>query len=363
MTAIVIPGTDFDDETVLLARWLVPDGTEVTQGQPLLLCEASKVALELASPASGRLRVHARDGSTLRVGSVAGLVLGSGEEEIAGAPNVETAPRATRRAERLAAERGFDLRKLGGNGIITEKAVLAALGEHAVEAPSLARARVRPLSPAQVAIGRRVRQSLDAYAHAFVLGRYEVEGTLSYIQRRLAQGILLPFGDLVVFHLARCLRDFPQFNAHVVDETVHQYEQVNVAFVVEASGVLHTPVVHRADELDVETLVQRMQSLKLEALRGLPRSASLTGGTFTVSVLEGAGLLYQLPIINRAQGAILGVGAVTPELAPSSDGTARMTHTVGLCIAYDHRLVNGGDAARFLAVIGKKLSLMPGEEG
>ena len=133
----------------------------------------------------------------------------------------------------------------------------------------------------------------------------------------------------------------------------------NVSFTVDINGRLYTPVIHDADKLTLAEISAKMMARKMEIMRGAPQAASLAGGTFTISVLDQPSLLWQLPIINRAQGAILGVGARMREFVPADDNTPRIAHTAGLCLSYDHRLLNGADAARFLSSMGERLANDP----
>lgn len=385
VTEIVIPQTDVNDETVLLAKWLVADGARVEAGQPILAFEASKAAVELEAPAAGFLRIGAAQGSTVPIGAVVAWLAGA-EAELpsqAAAPDTPApaaaSVKASKKAQELAAAHGIDLASLGVSGIITEKHVQSAIEGKAprrstapvttaarpAEAPKVHEepagpAKTQEVTRVQAAVARQVLHSVHTRAHAFVLGRYEVDATLGYLERSLEQKkVFIPFGDVVVFHVARCLREFPRFNACLLGDTIHEYEQVNVAFTVDIGGRLYTPVIHDADKLSLGQISAQMQRRKMEIMRGSPPSEALSGGTFTVSVLDTPSLLYQLPIINRAQGAILGVGARMREFVPREDNSPRVAHIAGLCLSYDHCLLNGSDAAKFLSLMGEKLSHDP----
>jgi len=391
---IVIPQTDVNDTTVLISKWLVADGAQVKAGEALVAFEASKASVELESPAAGFLRQRVAKGATVPVGAVVALLADSMAEleTPAAAPVAPAAPaggevKASKKAQELAAQHGVDLATLGVVGIVTEKHVQAAIAEgrgkaggglpaapatpSVVAAPPTAASMLPPEEPAgpaaaspvtrvQAAVARQVQHSLATRAHAFVIGRYEVDATMKALEKLLErEKRMINFADVVVFHTARCLRELPRFNAAMLGDTIYEYEQVNVAFTVDINGRLYTPVIHDADKLTLSEISAKMMARKMEIMRGAPPAASLTGGTFTISVLDQPSLLWQLPIINRAQGAILGVGARMREFVPADDNTPRIAHTAGLCLSYDHRLLNGADAARFLSSMGERLANDP----
>ncbi len=382
---ITIPQTDVSDETVALSKWLVADGAKVEKGQVILAFEASKAAVELEAPEAGFLRIGAAEGSTVAVGAIVAW-LAATETELPKPPGSDAPAaaassgnvRASKKALELAAQHGIDLATLGIPGIITEKHVQAAIDrpaagrathppvQHAKGEPRAVTeepagpAKTTEVTRVQAAVARQVLHSVQTRAHAFVLGRYEVDATQQWIERTLEQKkIMVPFGDIVVFHVARVLRQLPRFNACLLGDVIHEYEQVNVAFTVDIAGRLYTPVIHDADKLTLEQVSQQMQRRKMEILRGAPGGKSLQGGTFTVSTLDTPSLLYQLPIINRSQGAVLGVGARMREFVPGENDAPRIAHMAGVCLSYDHCLLNGSDAAKFLSAIGERLSHDP----
>jgi pyruvate/2-oxoglutarate dehydrogenase complex dihydrolipoamide acyltransferase (E2) component len=387
VTEIVIPQTDVSDETVLISKWLVADGAKIDAGQIILAFEASKAAVEFEAPAAGWLRIGAAQGSTVPIGAVVAWIAATEDElpkqadaTARAAGGTATNVRASKKALELAAAHGIDLGALGVTGIVTEKHVQQAIdrgkaGGRPTSPPRKAAPRGEPrpvteepagpsktteASRVQTAVARQVLHSLQTRAHAFVLGRYEVDATQQWLERSLEKKkVMIPFGDVVVFHVARVLRQFPRFNACLLGDTIHEYEQVNVAFTVDIGGRLYTPVIHDADKLSLSEINQLMLKRKMEIMRGSPGGSSLAGGTFTVSILDTPSLLYQLPIINRAQGAILGVGARMREFVPREDNSPRVAHIAGLCLSYDHCLLNGADAAKFLSAMGERLGHDP----
>lgn len=157
--------------------------------------------------------------------------------------------------------------------------------------------------------------------------------------------------------LATCLREFPSFNASLADDgkTLFLKDYVNIGIAVDGPLGLLVPVLHSADIKDVQTLGGELANLSAQARdKGLPMS-SMTGGCMTISSLGGIGGTAFSPIINQPEVAILGV--TQTRMAPVWDGAAFQPRLMmPLSLSYDHRVINGADAARFVRRIGDLLA-------
>lgn len=158
--------------------------------------------------------------------------------------------------------------------------------------------------------------------------------------------------------LATTLGEFPSFNASLSDDvkTLFLKDYVNIGIAVDGPLGLLVPVLHNADAKDVQTLSGELAQLSAQARdKGLPMSA-MTGGCMTISSLGGIGGTAFSPIINQPEVAILGV--TQTRMTPVWDGAAFQPRLMmPLSLSYDHRVINGADAARFLRRIGELLAL------
>jgi pyruvate dehydrogenase E2 component (dihydrolipoamide acetyltransferase) len=158
----------------------------------------------------------------------------------------------------------------------------------------------------------------------------------------------LSYTDLIVAATARALTAHPQLNAALVDEAVEVYGVVNLGLAVALEDGLVTPVLRDAARRSLAELRQERQRLTEKATRGQLDLDDLAGGTFTISNLGAEGVRYFTPILNPPQAAILGVGAIAPRPAVINGGLHIRT-LLDLSLSFDHRVVDGLPAARFLA--------------
>jgi pyruvate/2-oxoglutarate dehydrogenase complex dihydrolipoamide acyltransferase (E2) component len=210
---------------------------------------------------------------------------------------------------------------------------------------------VVPLSRMRTAIGTQMRKALDTAAHATTI----VECDMSRIerQRRELGTTALP---LVTRHVLDTLRDFPALNATYDGQTLTRFERVHLGVAVSlGDDGLIVPVIHDAQDLAAEGLATRIKDLAGRARTGELTPDEVRGGTFTITNPGAAGALVATPIINVPQVAILDLEAIVkrPVVVTDADGQDSiairpMTH---LCMSWDHRVLDGMYAARFLTAL------------
>jgi pyruvate/2-oxoglutarate dehydrogenase complex dihydrolipoamide acyltransferase (E2) component len=164
--------------------------------------------------------------------------------------------------------------------------------------------------------------------------------------------------ELLAAHLiaecGRLLRKFPHLNAYCSGDEVHFYERVNVGYALDAGRGLKVPVFRDADLKEPETILQERREFIEAYLNNRLSPGALAGGTFSITDLSGSGVVQFEPLIVEGQAAILGVGAnFLPATRP---GVA-----YNLTLAFDHRLIEGRAAARFLNELKERM--LAHEEG
>jgi pyruvate dehydrogenase E2 component (dihydrolipoamide acetyltransferase) len=280
---------------------------------------------------------------------------------------LETLPRATPVARRLADQAGLDLRAVRGSGPggrITKEDVERALSELQVaEAAALAKPEtlkpetLKPLTGVRAVIARRMAEShrttapvtltTEADATAFVEVR---EGLKASLADEL--GFNLGYNDLLIKLVARALREFPYMNARLEDigdgsGVIRHLDEVNVALAVDTERGLLVPVVRAADRKGLVEIAREVRELVARAQSGQALPDELSGSTFTITNLG----MYEIdaftPIINLPETAILGVGRIVARPAVV-DGGVCVRQMMWLSLTFDHRLVDGAPAARFL---------------
>jgi pyruvate/2-oxoglutarate dehydrogenase complex dihydrolipoamide acyltransferase (E2) component len=327
-----------------VARWHVAEGQEIAEDDPLVDVQTDKATVEIPSPYAGTvLKVLVAEGDVVPVGTE--LVVIGAPGEAAGAPEprpVQEAPsarvQATPVVRRVAQDLGVNLASVSGSGPggrITEDDVRAA-------ATSPSEGRREPLRGI-----RRVIAEHMARAHREVPPVTWVE---ECDFEDVALDRLLP---TVVKACAESLTEYPELNARLDGDAIVYLERYDIGVAVQTDDGLVVPVVRGAETKSVDALAAEMADLAERARSGSLAPDELRGSTFTVSSAGKLAGLFQTPIVNHPEVAILSIGRVAPRAVVRDDEiVVRRTGT--LALTFDHRVVDGARAAAFgLAVIAR----------
>ncbi len=266
-------------------------------------------------------------------------------------------PRATPVARRTAEALGVDLSAVTGTGItgrITKSDVTAAIPEAAprpVEALSL---ETIPMTGLRRIIAERMSAShtatarvtlvTEADATSFVNAREQLKASISE-----EWGFAPGYNDLLGIIVARALSEFPYMNARLSQdgEFIEQLPKINLGIAVDTERGLLVPVIRDAEKVGLHALGAELRALVERARLGKSLPDDLSGGTFTITNLGMYDIDAFTPIINPPETAILGVGRIQAKPVVYNDEVAvRQMWTLSL--TFDHRLVDGAPAARFL---------------
>ena len=157
------------------------------------------------------------------------------------------------------------------------------------------------------------------------------------------------------------MKQYPQINASIdiAAGTVTYYADENIGIAVDTERGLLVPVIHQAGDLNVAGIARQIADLAERTRTGKVSPDDLSGGTFTVTNTGSRGALFDTPIVNLPQVAILGTGAVVKRPVAVTDDNGQdviaIRSMVYLALSYDHRLVDGADAARFLSTMKARL--------
>ena len=380
-----------------IVRWIKSVGEPVDRDEPLFEISTDKVDAEVPAPAGGVLvQIRAGAGETVPVNSVvavigvAGEAAAAEEEAAAGeeaaapatspppasteAPRVDApgpdadapAPAASRVrlspvVRRLAAEHGVDLSAVTGTGEggrISKADVLAHVavrgqgggaGTDAArpETPGAAGDRVEPMSMMRRRIAEHMVESRRTSAHVHTL--FEVDfSAVAAARAGHPEGTAPGYLAYIAKAVSEALAATPVVNASVDGDNVVYHERINLGIAVALDRGLIVPVVKNADRLAVGAIDAAVKDLAARARAKQLAPEDVEGGTFTITNPGGFGSLLGMPIINQPQVAILGVGAVEPRPAVV-DGAVVPRLRAFLTLGFDHRLIDGAVADRFLA--------------
>jgi len=390
-------GIEMQEGTV--TAWNVELGRHVDKGEALLDVETEKIVNSVESPASGTLRrMLAPTGDTFPVGALIAVLADADVAETdidafvrdfkpfdasfaegSSAPSSPAAPaapvadaaadgaaegeaRVSPIARRLAEKLGVDVSKVTGTGrngrvskedVETFAASLQQAGSAPVTATVLGSAepvKRERLTSMRSTIARRLSESKRDLPHYRLVADLDVDALATRRAAMVAAGERVSINDLLLHAVAVALRQHPRLNAQFTGDELLQFEQVDLAVAVATPGGLVTPIVRNAAGLSVQQIAGSVRELAERARAGKLARDEITGGTFTVSNLGMFGVRQFDAIINPPQVAILAIGAMA-ERPVVRHGALAVGRVVTVTLSSDHRVVDGADAAAFLATL------------
>lgn len=384
-----------------IVRWLVKEGDEVKEDQTVAEIETDKAVVEMPSPYSGTvLKIHAKEKDIVKVGQSLMTIGEKGEavtEEAAGAKAEERAAPAVgpsvvgvvpeTRAEirevlaapkvrKLAQELGVDIKSVRGTGPqgrITEEDVqaakAAAAGPKEEKKPAL---RIKekydfygeleriPLRGVRRATAKRMHQSVSTAAHVTHFGEADVTELVKLREELKPQaaekGVKLTYLPFIIKALLAALQAHPLLNSTLSDEDeeiiVKKYYNFGIA--VDVPDGLIVPVIKGVEQKSIFDLASEIETLAEAAKKRTLDLADLKGGTFSITNVGGIGGEAATPIINYPEVAILATMKIS-DRARIKDGKLASVKTLPLCLSFDHRVIDGAEAARFMNDLIAKL--------
>ncbi len=271
-----------------------------------------------------------------------------------GHPNL---PRITPRAARMAQEQGIDWSRLTGSG--RHGRIRACdLPATSGTAPSLPRepGRLVPLTPIRRTIAQRLQAWLAQVVPVTLMTKIDAGRLVMYREawKSRAPETLPSYNDIIVHSVAQVLKDDPALNASWTDRGVYVYDDIHVVIAVDTDAGLLTPILRNTDSLSLEELARQSKQLAERARTGKLTEQELSGGTFTVTNLGRYGIDAFTPVINPPQAAILGVGRIIAEPVVV-DNQVGPGYTLTLSLTFDHRVMDGAPAARWLQCLAARL--------
>jgi pyruvate dehydrogenase E2 component (dihydrolipoyllysine-residue acetyltransferase) len=333
-----------------IARWLVTEGQEIAEDDPLVEIATDKTTVEIPSPAGGQVsRILVAEGEVVPVGTVLVVIGGDGAAALEPqrvvpkpAPRAGEKVRATPLVRKVAAELGVDLASVTGSGPqgrITEEDVRQAGGGASA-----------PPSEGERVLLRGVRRQMFehlARAHREIPAVTWVE-ECDFSEVDLKR--LLP---LVLQAVTESLSEYPELNARVEDGELVLLDRRDIGVAVQTEQGLVVPVVHGCDGLSLDELEAEVRRLAEAAHAGSLTPEELRGGTFTITSAGRAAGLFVTPLVNHPEVAILGVHRIA-ERPVVREGEVVVRRMGNVSVTFDHRVIDGKRAADFgLAVIGR----------
>lgn len=411
-TQIVIPNVGESVTSGVIAAWRKKDGEHVDRDDVVLDLETDKVTMEVRAPAAGQLKQLAKEGDQVDIGAVVGTVDESAAgTPAAKAPPATAAPapaggtpvaapahsapvsedagetRATPLARKLAEERGVDLAKVRGTGPgnrVREQDILdyiqakpaapsqAAMNAEkniaAVAAVTQTRADGRAtslerMSPLRQRIAARLVEAQHTAAMLTTFNEVDMTNVMALrsqykenFEKRF--GVGLGFMSFFVRACVNALEAYPLVNSYIVEDeagrpAIQKHGYCDVAVAVASPKGLVVPVIRSAETLSFAQIEKAVKDLATRAKDGKLTLEEMQGGTFTITNGGIFGSLMSTPILNPPQSAILGMHAIKNRAVehPEKPGEVAIRPMMYLALSYDHRIVDGAEAVRFLIKI------------
>ena len=321
-----------------IARWLVSEGQDVAEDEPLVEIQTDKTTVEIPSPAAGTVTsILVEEGKVVPVGTVLVVIGGDADgEKPKPGPEPTSKPvskgaRATPLVRKIAQELGVDLDSVTGTGPqgrVTEEDVLNAGG-------GSADGRREPLRGVRRVIAEHMTRAHREVPPVTWVEECDFSG--------LDLKVLVP---TVLKAVAESLREFPELNARLERDAIVFLERYDIGVAVQTEQGLVVPVVRDCATRTTDELAAEVARLAESARAGTLKPEELRGSTFTVSSAGKLAGLFQTPIVNHPEVAILSIGRVAPR--PVVRNGEIVTAPVGyLSLTFDHRVVDGARAAEF----------------
>jgi pyruvate dehydrogenase E2 component (dihydrolipoamide acetyltransferase)/2-oxoglutarate dehydrogenase E2 component (dihydrolipoamide succinyltransferase) len=406
---IVAPKLGMSMSDVTMVEWKVKEGEKVEKGSVVLVIETEKTEWNVEATASGFLHILVQEGMKAKIGQVVGLIAETMEElgklqkeiihgpltgeakEIVPAEAAQAKPmavgidagereriRISPIARKMAEEHMLDITRIigtGPDGRIVKEDIEKAIEEKKKApvskgevTPTLYQGRrVRetiPLKGMRRVIAERMYGSLSSSAQLSFLGEYDATELVklreAFLNKEKVIGVRITYTEILVYAIARALRDHPDINVSLIENEIKVWEDINIGVAVALSKEgLIVPVVKQADKKSLVEISQEVKSLVERARGGKILPDEVTGGTFTLTSIGAIGVsYYQTPVINQPESAILGTGPII-EKPVVKNGQIVIASMMPYSLTFDHRVINGFGAEQFLIRL-KELVETPG---
>jgi 2-oxoisovalerate dehydrogenase E2 component (dihydrolipoyl transacylase) len=386
-----------------ISKWLKKPGDQVKKYEGLVEIITDKVNAEVPAPLAGILReIKVKEGATVTVGTEIAVIEESvaataapgppptkevGELQAAfntpeaeetrptAAPSSEARTRLSPAVRALIEEHRIsdaELSRITGSGIagrISKKDIEDFVAKRAQPAttngeqrqtsvpaaapPAPAPGTIIPLTPMRRAIATNMLKSKQTIPHAWTVAEVDMTSVVRFRQKakdafKLREGIDLTFVPIIIKAVVEGLKAVPVLNASWSDQGVVLHKDINVGVAVSVDDGLIVPVVHQADRMSISGLAKAIDDLAKRARAGKLGIPDVQGGTFTVNNPGTFGTILSYSIIAPPQAGILAMDAIVKRPVVVEGDAIAVRSMMNLCLSFDHRVLDGVSAARFL---------------
>jgi pyruvate dehydrogenase E2 component (dihydrolipoamide acetyltransferase) len=402
-----------------ITKWLKKPGDTVQQDEPLFEISTDKVDAEIPSPAAGVLsEIKVQAGTTVQINTVVATIGVAGAAPVAAPKSPAPAPAAETDTEsdtadgesgervrssplvrRIARENNLDLRQVPGTGSagrITKEDILGYLAKGgapapatpapkapaapppaAAPAPAAAKPPAPPVAPVATAgdelvpltrmrsiIAQRMVDSKRTSAHVHTVFKIDMSRIVRIREKEKSKyeqrnGVKLTYMPFLSRAVIATLRKMPIVNASMEGDAIRYHKNINLGIAVALDWGLIVPVIRQAEDKSFLGIARAIVDLAERARAKKLKPEEVASGTFTITNPGIFGEQFGTPVINQPESAILGVGGLfkEPTVVTDENGSDSIAiHSViRLTLGFDHRIIDGADAGRFMAELKKYL--------
>jgi pyruvate dehydrogenase E2 component (dihydrolipoamide acetyltransferase) len=397
VTKVVMPKLGLVMKEGLVVLWYKEEGEEVEKGEELLEIESDKVTTIIESPGAGIVRkIIANEGEVIPCGKAIALIADA-DEEIADLDRIiadtrsvalareewekmqalkEATPedytegdkaeiKISPAARRLAKEHGLDLAGVKGSGpdgrIVREDVLALIEQEGKTETAAGRPGESVPVGKMRRSIAENMARSAHSVARVVHFAEVDMTRAVAYREEQRESfkrdGSDLSFNTILVKATAMAMREYPVLNVSLDGDSIRKHADVNVGLAVALDDGLITVSIKDADKKSLRDIAVDSASLIEKARKGTLQVDDVTGSSITVSNLGAFDIDSFTPIINLPEAAIIGAGSIVKKPIVKGD-RIEAAPIMKLSLSFDHRLVDGAPAARFLQILKKRLETM-----
>jgi len=389
-TDIIMPSLGAVLEESTLLTWLVKQGDRVEKGQVIFEAESDKSVVEVEAPQDGIIgKILASAGDVIPSGDAVAILLQPGEElsevedkppariispqskslpkiqlpkeQISRDPERLIASPLARKIARINAINLQDIRGTGPRGRIIRADIIDAINiRSSVESTHAQRKSngVSVLTGIRGTIARRMAESSHTTAPVTLTTQADASGLVNLRSMiRTEEPDLrkaISYDLLIVMIAGQSLVAHPNLNASLTTEGIIEHQEIHIGVAVDTERGLIAPVIRNVNERKLVDLAQDLMDKVQRAKEGNLSNEEMTGSTFTITNLGVYGIDAFTPIINLPECAVLGIGRIR-EIPVVRDGALEISYSIALSLTFDHRIVDGGPAARFLQTIAQRV--------
>jgi pyruvate dehydrogenase E2 component (dihydrolipoamide acetyltransferase) len=402
MTRLTLPQLSIAMEEARVVRWLVEDGSQVDEGQPVVEIETDKATMELEAPVAGVITVVAPEGELVAVDALLADIAAKGEvasdrlspgpqigTTASAAPSLETLAeaetespadtggasdtresgrvRASPAARRYAAEAGVDIARVASASVggrvsvedVKRYADSAALGVDEPREPSQDGIRPGERTLRDIVLAN-ITASWQQIPHIHISGQLSATGLVRARDEVKRAGIRATVTDLLIAAITAALQEVPELNIGRQAATVLNggVTTVNLALAVATPQGVVAPVIRDVGSMNLEELTRERSRLVAEARAGTAEPRDLAGGTITLSNLGSFPVDFFAPIVSGPQAAMVATGRIR-EVPVVEKGLMVVRSCLLVNVAIDHRKADGEAGGRFLAALESSLTELP----